>query len=55
MIDYKIKPGMMNYPEKQATGALSYKASVESGLDELYQFIKSNSATNASKKTDDGW
>ena len=55
MIDYKIKPGMMNYPEKQATGALSYKASIESGLDELYLFIKSNSATNAAKKTDDGW
>jgi hypothetical protein len=55
MIDFKIKPGMMNYPEKQATGALSYKASIESGLDELYQFIKSNSATNAAKKTDDGW
>ena len=51
MIDYKIKPGMMNYPEKQATGALSYKASIESGLDELYLFIKSNAA----KKTDDGW
>ena len=55
MIDYKIKPGMLNYSEKQATGALSYKASIESGLDELYQFIKSNSATNAAKKTDDGW
>ena len=55
MIDYKIKPGMMNYSEKQATGALSYKASIESGLDELYQFIKSNSTTNATKKTDDGW
>lgn len=55
MIDYKIKPGMLNYSEKQATGALSYKASVESGLDELYQFIKSNSATNSAKKTDDGW
>ncbi len=55
MIDYKLKPGMMNYAEKQATGALTYKASIESGLDELYQFIKSNSATNAAKKTDDGW
>lgn len=55
MIDYKLKPGMMNYAEKQATGALAYKASVESGLDELYQFIKLNATTNAAKKTDDGW
>jgi len=55
MIDYKLKPGMMNYAEKQATGALSYKASIESGLDELYQFIKSNSATTSTEKTDDGW
>ena len=55
MIDYKIKPGLMNALEKQATAALSYKASIESGLDELYLFIKSNSATNAAKKTDDGW
>lgn len=55
MIDYKLKPSMMNYAEKQAKGALSYKASIESGLDELYQFIKSNSATNSAKKTDDGW
>lgn len=46
---------MMNYAEKQATGALSYKASIESGLDELYQFIKSNSATTSTEKTDDGW
>jgi hypothetical protein len=55
MIDYKLKPGMMNYAEKQATGALTYKASIESGLDELYQFIKLNATTNAAKKTDDGW
>ncbi|MEN9987136.1 MAG: hypothetical protein RLZZ585_175 [Bacteroidota bacterium] len=55
MIDYKLKPGMMNYAEKQATGALAYKASVESGLDELYSFIKLNTAANGAKKTDDGW
>jgi hypothetical protein len=28
MIDNKLKPGMMNYAEKQATGALAYKASM---------------------------
>lgn len=55
MIDYKVKPSMMNYAEKQATGALNYKTSIESGLDELYQFINLNAASNAVKKTDDGW
>lgn len=55
MIIYKTKPGMFNMSEKNATGSLVYKASINSSIEEIYNFILTNNVTPASKKADDGW
>lgn len=55
MIIYKTKPGMFNMTEKNATGSLAYKASINSSIEEIYNFILTNNVTPASKKADDGW
>lgn len=52
MIVYKPKPGMMNINEKNASGSLNYKASVEATFNEIETFIKSKIQL---KKADDGW
>ncbi|NBW58235.1 hypothetical protein EBR43_10750 [bacterium] len=51
MIIYKTKPGMLNIYEKNATGSLAYKASVDATIEGINTYIK----TPATKKEDDGW
>jgi hypothetical protein len=55
MIIYKPKPGMLNINEKNATGSLAYKASVDATIEEINTYIKTKSAAPATKKEDDGW
>jgi hypothetical protein len=55
MIIYKPKPGMLNINEKNATGSLAYKASVDATIEEINTYIKTKSIAPASKKDDDGW
>jgi hypothetical protein len=52
MIIYKPKPGALNYHEKNATGSLNYKATIDNTFNEIETFIKSKVDV---KKTDDGW
>jgi hypothetical protein len=55
MIIYKPKPGMLNINEKNATGSLAYKASVDATIEEINTYIKTKSIAPASKKDDGGW
>lgn len=55
MIIYKPKPGMLNINEKNATGSLAYKASVDATIEEINTYIKTKSVAPATKKDDDGW
>ena len=52
MIIYKPKPGALNFHEKNASGSLIYKASIDNTFYEIETFIKSKVDV---KKTDDGW
>jgi hypothetical protein len=52
MIIYKPKPGMLNINEKNATGSLYYKASIDGTFNEIETFIKAKVDV---KKEDTGW
>lgn len=52
MIIYKPKPGMLNINEKNATGSLYYKASIDGTFNEIETFI--NAKVDV-KKEDSGW
>jgi hypothetical protein len=55
MIIYKTKPGMLNIHERNATGSLVYKASVDATIEEIYTFMKTAAVAPATNKVDDGW
>ncbi len=55
MIIYKPKPGMLNISEKNASGSLTYKASVDATIEEINTYIKTKSVAPATKKDDSGW
>ncbi len=55
MIIYKPKPGMLNINEKNASGSLTYKASVDATIEEINTYIKTKSVAPATKKDDSGW
>jgi hypothetical protein len=46
---------MLNINEKNATGSLAYKASVDATIEEINTYIKTKSIAPASKKDDGGW
>jgi hypothetical protein len=52
MIIYKTKPGMFNINEKNGSGSLYYKSSIDDTFNEIETFIN---AKIAIKKDDDGW
>lgn len=52
MIIYKTKPGMLNINEKNASGSLNYKMSVDKTFDDIETFIKSKIEV---KKEDTDW
>jgi hypothetical protein len=52
MIIYKTKPGMFNINEKNGSGSLYYKSSIDDTFKEIETFIN---AKIAIKKDDDGW
>ena len=52
IIIYKPKPGMLNINEKNATGSLYYKASIDGTFNEIETFIKAKVDV---KKEDTGW
>ena len=52
MIIYKTKPGMLNINEKNATGSLNYKVSIDASFVEIETFIKSKADV---KKVDTDW
>ena len=54
MIIYKTKPGMLNIQERNATGSLVYKSSIDATIEEIYAFMKTAKVTPANK-VDDGW
>lgn len=54
MIVYKTKPGMLNIHERNATGSLVYKASIDATLEEIYTVMKTATVTPGAK-VDDGW
>jgi hypothetical protein len=55
MIIYKTKPGMLNTNEKNASGSIAFKASIESTIEEIYTFIKTKSVDSKEKKQTDDW
>jgi len=50
-ITYKVKPGYFNIKQKQATGALNYRVSLLSTVNNLYKGLLIDEV----KSTDDGW
>lgn len=55
MIIYKTKPGFFNVNKKNATGSLTYKTSMNSTIEEIYNFIKLNSLNQKIEKNNEGW
>ena len=55
MIIYKPKPGIFNVNEKNATGSLSYKTSMNNTIEEIYSFIKLNNSNQKIEKNNEGW
>ena len=55
MIIYKTKPGMLNIQERNATGSLVYKSSIDATIEEIYAFMKTAKVTPGANKVDDGW
>ena len=55
MIIYKPKPGIFNMNEKNATGSLSFKTSMNNTIEEIYNFIKLNSSNQKNEKNNEGW
>lgn len=55
MLIYKTKPGVLNVNERNATGSLNYKTSINSTIEEIYQFVLNENQTNKVKKDDDDW
>jgi hypothetical protein len=51
MIIYKTKPGMLNINEKNATGSLNYKVSIDATFNEIETFIKAK--TDVKKEATD--
>ena len=50
-ITYKVKPGYFNIKQKQATGALKYRVTLLSTVNNLYKGLLIDEV----KSTDDGW